>query len=98
MTLSSSQLQLTDYLTQIKSLSEQKSLPAITHKTIAKLLSVSPNCISYLFKRERNSPKPLKNFILKYPTEYAKWPKEEATIKRILSISDALYFLGIPEK
>lgn len=98
MTLSSTQLQLTDYLTQIRNLSCQKPLPQITHTTIAKLLSVSPTCISYLLKKERNSPKPLKNFILKYPTEFAKWPKEESTIKRILSISDALYFLGIPEK
>lgn len=98
MTISLAQQQLTNYLTQIWSFSNQSPIPKITYKLIADKLAVSPPCISKLLAEKENTPKPLKNFKLKYLEEFEKWPEGKKTIERSLSIFDAMYFLGISEK
>lgn len=92
------QSQLRDYLTQILELSGKKRLPKITQGLVATQLSMSGAGVSVFLHKEQNSPKILKNFIKKYPIEFDRWPKKKKTIERVLLVSDAMYFLGIPVK
>ncbi len=90
--------QLHDYITNIIGLSRTFGLPIINQPLVAKRLEVDSSAISKFINRKTKKPhKIMQNFSFKYPLEIVKWPAGKMTIERILNVSDALYFLGIPQ-
>ncbi len=87
--------QFRDYLTQVMNVSGKNGIPKITQGTVAQKLDVDSSGVSRFLNGQTQKPsKMMTNFIATYPLEFNRWPNAADRIHRLVTSSDALYFLN----
>lgn len=91
--------QFHDYLTQLRAFNSDSESLTVTQAKIAKLLEVHDSGVSRFLSNITPRPKKMmSNFVKKYPSEFARWPKDAQKIRRLLTAEDVRFFLQISTK